>query len=98
MSNPAVYDGRQRDGLASIQKFARTLCGIVSWAGPIIELKYRNNAAVLALLVAIKEVCNLLPAADAALITGGDNDPVIEDPSTIPGVDTSAPPPPAPPA
>lgn len=98
MSNPAVYDDRQRDGVASIQKYARILCGIVSWSAPIIELKYRNNAAMLALLEACKEVCNLLPAADAALITGGDNDPVIQDPALLPGVDPSAPPPPEPPA
>lgn len=97
MSNPAVYDGRQRDGVSSIQKLARQLCMIVGWAAPIIELKYRNNAAMLALLAAVKEVCNLLPAADAALIPSGDNSDPIEDPTTIPGVDVSAPAPPDPP-
>lgn len=93
MSNPAVYDNRQRDGLASIQKFARVLCGIVTWAGPIIELKYRANPAILALLLACKEVCNLLPAAEAALDQGGMNDFPPEDVATLPGTDPTALPP-----
>lgn len=98
MSNPAVYDSRTRDGLASLRKFARLICGVTSWAAPIIELKYRNNAAVLALLAACQEVCNLLPAADAALIEGGANDEILDDPLSIPGIDPAAPAPPAPPA
>jgi len=97
MTNPAVYDNRQRDGIASIQKFARVLCGIVTWAGPIIELKYRANPAVLALLLACKEVCNLLPAADAALAQSGMNDFPPEAVGTLPGTDPSAPAPAAPP-
>lgn len=91
MTNPAVYDGRQRDGVASIQKFARILCTIVNWAGPIIELKYRANPAMLALLAACKAVCELLPAADASLMSGGMNDFPPEDVAELPGTDPSAP-------
>lgn len=91
MSNPAVYDNRQRDGVASIQKLARQMCGVVSWARPIIELKYRNNTAMLALLTACEALCAALPAADAALIPEGENDVPIENPELIPGTNPSAP-------
>lgn len=91
MSNPAVYDNRQRDGIASIQKLARQVCGVVSWAAPIIELKYRDNDPILALLGACQSLCAALPAADAALVPGGDNSDAESDPTTIPGTRPSRP-------
>jgi hypothetical protein len=93
MSNMSVYDNRQRDGIASLQKTARTLCQLVNTFAPIIELKYRNNAAVLAFLNAAQNVCSQLPAMDAALISTGASDDLGENYSNIPGSDVSAPPP-----
>lgn len=97
MSNPAVYDNRTRDGLASIQKIARMACGVASWAAPIIRLKYRAQPAILALMDTIELLCSQLPAVDAALLDMGNNQDVIDDPTTIPGIDPGALPPPAPP-
>lgn len=97
LSNPSVYDNRSRDGLSSIRDLARKCCGVASWSAPIIELKYRNNEAILALLQAVLALCAALPAADAAMMPTGDNADVSLDPTTAGGVDVSAPPPPAPP-
>lgn len=89
-TNEAVYDNVKRDGLASITKFAKLICGLRYTFGPILRLKYRANPAIQSLLDALDEVCNLLPQAEASLIVGGDNSDPIADPTTIPGVDLAA--------
>lgn len=89
--NDAVYDNVQRDGLASITKFARIICQLRYTFGPILRLKYRANPSIQALLDALDGVCALLPQAEASLIVGGDNSDPISDPTTLPGVDLSAP-------
>lgn len=89
--DPSVYDGVQRDGLQSVVKFAKLLCGLRYTFGPILRLKYRNNPSIQSLLDTLDEVCALLPQAEASLIVGGDNSDPISDPAAIPGVDLSAP-------
>lgn len=90
MSNPAIYDSRQRDGVASIRELARKMCLLVNTFGPIIELKYRANPAVLAALETARAACSIVPSLDAVLTPEGNNDEPIENPSGIPGVDPGA--------
>lgn len=86
-----VYDGVQRDGFATIMKLARLICTANNTFGYILRNKKRDFPAIQALLDALDLVCAALPAAAADMITGGNNDAPLEDPTTIPGVDTSAP-------
>lgn len=94
MSNPAIYDNRQRDGIASLNKLAKQMCLLVNTFGPIIELKYRDNAAVLAALEVARAACTIAPALDPLVTTGGDNDIPTDTPGEIPGIDPTAPAPP----
>lgn len=94
MSNPAVYDNYQRDGVSSLRELAKKMCLLVTTFGPIIELKYRDNAAVLAALETARAACSIVPALDGVLITGGDNDVPSNTPENIPGIDPTAPAPP----
>jgi hypothetical protein len=94
MSNPAIYDNRQRDGLQSINKLAKQLCLLVNTFGPIIELKYRANPTVLAALEVARAACTIAPALDSVLVTGGDNDTPSDNPENIAGIDPTAPAPP----
>ena len=94
MSNPAIYDNRQRDGLQSINKLAKQMCLLVNTFGPIIELKYRGNPAVLTALEVARTACTIVPSLDSVLIVGGDNDVPASDPADIVGIDPTAPAPP----
>lgn len=94
MSNPAIYDSRTRDGVASIRELAKKMCILVNTFGPIIELKYRANPAVLAALETARAACSIVPALEPLAVTGGDNDVPTDTPELIPGIDPTAPAPP----
>lgn len=98
MSNPAIYDNRQRDGISSLRELARRMCMLVNTFGPIIELKYRNNPGVLEALNWARTACTMIPSLDEVSVITGDNDVPTDNPELIPGVNPSAPPPPAEPS
>jgi hypothetical protein len=98
MSNPAIYDNYSRDGVSSLRELARKMCLLTNTFGPIIELKYRNNPAVLAALEAARAACTIVPALDAVGTTGYDNDVPLDNPELIPGINPTAPAPPTIPA
>lgn len=94
MANPAIYDNRSRDGVQSLNKLAKQMCILVNTFGPIIELKYRANPAVLAALETARAACSIVPQLDSVLVSGGDNDVPSDNPELIPGIDPTAPAPP----
>lgn len=95
MSTP--LENRQRDGVSSLIEFARQTCRIVGAFGFIIEAKYPPDSPVGLLYIAVKNVCNLLPAAEADFYSPqSDNSGVISDPNDIPGINPGAPAPPEP--
>ena len=92
MSMPASpYADWKKDGLASLIKFARLLCGIVSaWAG-VIRSKYADKPNILALLTAIETACGLLPDAQTEYQALASEDPAIpSDPSGLAGINPAA--------
>lgn len=88
---------RTRDGGEKIVKLAKALIVLVQvWANVLIK-KYGAESAIGLLITAILALGNLLPdAEDQVLDIGGNNAPVLDDPTTIAGVDVDAPPPPEP--
>lgn len=86
-----------RDGLDKLIKLAKAMCQTVALFAPILIAKYPDNPTILALLAAIRTVCALVPDVDAEFLQPtGDNDPILEDPTNIPGMDPGAPPAPEP--
>lgn len=72
---------RTIDGIASLEKFAKQLCRILTAFAPIIRNKFPDNEELLLALLAAETMCTLLPAAlrDVRDV-GGDN-------SSVDGVD-----------
>lgn len=89
--DPSIYDDVQRDGLATITKLAKQICTANASFGYILRLKFRATPEIQLLLDTLDAVCGLLPQAQASLIVGGNNDAPSADPTTIPGIDVSAP-------
>lgn len=88
----------QRDGVTTLINLAKTLCRIVNAFAFVIEAKYSDKPAIMALLTAARNLCDLLPAAqDEFYDPQGENDGMVENPSEIPGINPDAPAPPAPP-
>jgi hypothetical protein len=94
MSNPAIYDSRERDGISTIRGLAVTMCRIVNTFGPIIELKYRANPAIQEALTWARTACTLVPDLDAVLIEPNDASTAPSNPASIPGSYDQAPLPP----
>ena len=95
MTSP--YADWKRDGLDKLMKLARLVCALVSQFAHIIRSKYAGNPAIIALLTAAEGLCELLPAAQAEFDAMPADDPAYpSDPSTLNGIDPSAPPAPEP--
>lgn len=92
MPTPSPYADWKKDGLTTIIKAARFLCGLVNQFGGIIKSKYADNPAIVALVIAAETLCAALPAAQAEFDAIPSDDPLPpSDPSTTPGIDTNAP-------
>lgn len=86
----------KRDGVTTLINLAKTLCRIVNAFAFVIEAKYSDKPAIMALLTACRNLCDLLPAAqDEFYDPQGENEGMVEDPTEIPGIDPGAPLPPA---
>jgi len=82
-----------RDGLDKLIKLAKAMCQTVALFAPILIAKYPDNALITALLAAIQTVCNLIPEVEGTfLIDTGQNEPIIDNPESIAGLDPTAPP------
>lgn len=62
------YSDYERTGMDKAIKLAKTLCRIVQTFEVIIRAKFPDNGAIILLLEAIKNVCLLLPEADAEFL------------------------------
>jgi hypothetical protein len=83
---------KQRDGGNKIVIAAKALVVIVQTFSAYLILKYGANSAIGLLIQAILNLAPMLPSAEAMVVEyDGANDPIILDPSTIPGLDPSAP-------
>lgn len=90
-----VPDNRVRDGGNKIVKLARALVVITQTFAGILIQKYGEDSAIGLLVKAILNLSLLLPSADAEVVEyGGQNEPVVIDPSSIPGINAGAPLPP----
>ena len=86
---------KERDGSNKLVLLARALVIFTQKAAGFLINKYGANSPIGILVAAIIAIGELLPAAEAdALLTGGDNDPVFDDPNDIPGMSEFLPVPP----
>lgn len=86
---------KQRDGSNKMVILAKALIIFVQAASGYLINKYGASSPIGSLVTAILNLAPLLPAAEAdALLTGGDNDPVFDDPNDIPGMSEFLPVPP----
>lgn len=84
---------RKRDGGERIVKLARALVVIVQTFAATLWKKYGKTSGIGLLISAILALAELLPTAESDVLDyGGDNDDILLDPATAPGVDPSAPP------
>lgn len=93
MSQP--YEDFQRDGFDKLLKLGKALCKLVLAFAPVIRGKYAGNAAIIALLVAVENLCPLIGDAETEFRAFGTDDPLPPvDTGDIAGINPSAPPPP----
>lgn len=93
MSSPNPYADYQKTGLKKMIQLAKVLCQLVQTFEVIIRAKFPNSVPILALLTAIKELCALLPAADAEFQAFAlDTTAIPSDTADLAGIDPSAPP------
>jgi hypothetical protein len=87
------YADYERTGMDKMIKLAKVLCKTVAAFEVIIRAKFPDNGAIIVLLEAIKNVCLLLPAADAefAVWELSQQPPPIDSGDTA-GIDPTAPP------
>jgi hypothetical protein len=82
-----------RDFLNKIVKLGKAMCKAVQLATPILRRKYPANETIENLIEAIGVVCALLPDVENEfLMPKGTNEPVLQDPTNIPGINTALPP------
>lgn len=94
---PSPYDEFKRDGVNRLLKLARAMCVLVNAFAAIITTKYRDFPAILALVVAIQNLCQLLPDAEQEFVAIASQDsPIPPDSGDIAGINPEAPPPPDP--
>lgn len=89
-TNP--YADYEKTGMDKMIKLAKVLCRLVQTFEVIIRAKFPDNVAIIALLEAIKNLCVLIPDADAefqAYIL--DQTPPPSDPNEISGINPDAP-------
>lgn len=90
VANP--YEDYQKTGLDKMLKLAKTLCRLVQAFEVIIRAKFPDSVPIKALLVAIANLCQLLPAADAEFAAWELNTaPVPSDPMDTGGINPDAP-------
>lgn len=63
MANP--YESYEKTGLDKMIKLAKVLCRLVLTFEVIIRAKFPDSVPIIALLEAIKQLCVLVPDADA---------------------------------
>lgn len=56
----------KRNGVGVIMNIAKTACRLVALYGPTAKTAYSDTPVIVALIVAIENICPLLPPADAA--------------------------------
>lgn len=86
------YEDYQKTGMDKMIKLAKVLCRLVQTFEVIIRAKFPDNVAIIALLEAIKNLCVLIPDADAefqAYILDQTLPPA--DPNEISGINPDAP-------
>lgn len=82
-----------RDGIKKLVTLAKAMCTTVALFSALILKKYPDNELISSLLAAIAVLCALIPEVEAEfLVDTGNNDPALEDPGDLPGIDPSAPP------
>lgn len=82
-----------RDGIDKLVKLGKAICRTVQLFTPILKGKYPDNPLIDGLLIAINNVCLLLPEIENEfLIEGGTNEVPLDDPSETIGIDPSLPP------
>jgi hypothetical protein len=82
-----------KDGLRKLVTLAKAMCATVAAFSALILKKYPDNPLIASLLTAIAAVCALIPEIESEFIEDtGNNDPALEDPANLPGIDPSAPP------
>lgn len=93
MTLPVPQTAISRDYLDKLVKLGKAMCKAVQLATPILLKKYPDNTLIQDLIAAIGVVCALLPDVENSFLNPtGDNDPVLDDPSTTPGINPSLPP------
>jgi len=89
---PLSYENVERDGMKSLINLAKALCRIVFAFAAIIQGKYGDNPAIMALLVACQALCPLIADAENAAITmTGDNTVPLDTPEQILGINPGRP-------
>jgi|SRR5688572_14745969 len=79
-----------KDGLKKLVIVAKALCTTVAAFSALWLKKYPDNELIAALLVAVAGVCALIPEVESEFIEfEGNNDPILADPTTIPGINPS---------
>lgn len=90
MASP--YADYKKDGMDRLLKLGRALCALVLTFAPVIRGKYGANVAIIALLTAVENLCPLIGDAEAEFLAlGSDDPPIPSDPSTLTGINASAP-------
>lgn len=83
---------RTRDGSNQLVFLAKGLLSIVIAWQTIIRQRYGSSPAVINLLEAILALAPLLAQAEPVLVAyNGDNDDIVQDPSSTAGIDPYAP-------
>ena len=92
---PVPANLQKRDFMTTIIAIATTMCRGVTAFGFVIEAKYADKPAVMALYLAAKNLCELLPEArDEFYEPEGQNEDIEADPGNTPGINPGAPVPP----
>jgi hypothetical protein len=84
-------ENRERSGERTLLNIARALCRAVTFFSPFLRRKYANNEAVLNAIALCESVCAILPVLEDIQSVGGFNDPIVQDPSSTPGINPNAP-------
>lgn len=88
----SMYENYEKTGYKKMLDLAKTLCRLVQTFEVIIRAKFPDSVPIIALLDAIKVLCELLPAADDAFQSLTLNTtPPESDAEMTPGYDPSAP-------
>lgn len=90
---PVSYADYKRDGMTTMLELGKALCKLVLAFAPIIRGKYSGNTAIIALLIAVENLCPLIGDAETEFNSLETDDLVPPVDGDVPdGIDVGAPP------